>query len=303
MRRARVTFEGAYHHAMNRGHDGRRIFATSKEKESFIDLLKETSRIHRIRIFAHCIMDSHYHLALENSSGHMSEFFKQLDGQYGSWYRRTHKGRGYVFQDRFKSFLIQNDAYLQAVIGYVLTNPVRSGLVSDFFSYPWSSARFYFQQQSHEMIDVGYIEELYGTLSNFRDQVNQSVSVDLPIVTTRAGQIIGDKKNAYKILKRFDRRRWQDNVVESKRIDDFYFEPVEKVFHEFKNIHQIRAEDLDTTTYEGKRLRGKLLVYLKDRAGLKYSEIIKFPVFSDVKLHSLGRLYKVAKIQINQSDA
>jgi len=37
------------------------------------------------------------------------------------------------------------------------------------------------------------------------------------------------------------------------------------------------------------------LVYLKEKAGLKYDEIIKFTIFSDIKLHSLSRLYKNAK--------
>jgi hypothetical protein len=60
----------------------------------------------------------------------------------------------------------------------------------------------------------------------------------------------------------------------------------------------------ESYTYDtrGNRLRGKLLVYLRDKAGLKYSEIIKYPVFSDVKLHSLGRLYKDAKIRSKESD-
>ena len=62
-----------------------------------------------------------------------------------------------------------------------------------------------------------------------------------------------------------------------------------------KKIHNIDVDDLDTTTYYGKRLRGNLLVYLKEKAGLKYNEIIKFEIFSDIKLHSLGRTYKDAK--------
>ncbi len=295
MRRARVTYEGAYHHGINRGHDGKKIFAATKEKDKFLELLKETSKTNRIRIFAYCLMDNHYHLALENSSGKMSLFFKQLNGQYATWYRQRNKGKGYVFQDRYKSFLIQNESYLQAVIGYLLTNPVRAKLVSNFLDYPWSSANLYFRQESQEWIDTKYIEDLYGSVSDFCRQINLSVGRELPVVNTRVGKIIGDMDFTGKAVKRFDRRRSQAKVSDCKRMDDYHFDTVEKVFQEFKNIHHINADELDTLTHEGKRLRGNLLVYLKENAGLKYSEIIKFPIFSELKLHSLGRLYMDAK--------
>ena len=70
--------------------------------------------------------------------------------------------------------------------------------------------------------------------------------------------------------------------------------PVEKVLMEFKQDHQIAPFDIDTNTFKGKRLRAELLVHLKDRSGLKYSEIIKFPMFENLKYSSLGRIYKLA---------
>ena len=134
MRRARITYKGAYHHAMNRGHEGKPIFLKDRDKEFFLKLLVETSKILKIRILAYCLMNNHYHLVLENSSGRMSDFFKQLNGQFGTHYRQKNKGRGYVFQDRYKSMLIQDDSYLLMVIGYVLNNPVRAGLVNNFLN-------------------------------------------------------------------------------------------------------------------------------------------------------------------------
>jgi len=71
-------------------------------------------------------MDNHYHLVLDNSSGKMSEYFKRLNGQYGMYYRKITGGKGYVFQGRFNSTLIEKDAYLLHSIAYLLRNPVRS---------------------------------------------------------------------------------------------------------------------------------------------------------------------------------
>ena len=301
MRRARVTYEGAYHHCMNRGHDGRAIFTKTKEKETFLKLLKEISKTTRIRIFAYCLMDNHYHLVLENSSGKMSDFFKQLNGQYATWYRQNNEGRGYVFQDRYKSFLIQNDSYLQAVIGYLLSNPVRAKLVKNFLDYPWSSAKLYFKPELSQWMDTDFIKKLHFSFADFCQQININVDRELPIVNTRVGKIIGNKEFSDKAFQKFDRRQSQAKVIERKRIDDFHFDPVEKVFQEFKNIYQTDVDGLDTTTHEGKRQRGNLLVYLKDKAGLKYNEIIMIPIFSGVKMQSLGKLYKDAKARMKKT--
>jgi REP element-mobilizing transposase RayT len=300
MRRARVTFKGAFHHGLNRGHDGLAIFSKNKEKEKFLELLKETSQTNRIRIFSYCLMDNHYHLALENSSGKMSNFFKQLNGQYASWYRQKSNGRGYVFQDRYKSFIIQDDNYLQSVIGYVLTNPVRANLVKSFLDYPWSSARYYFKSESCDWIDTGFIEGFYGSFANFCQQIKQSVDRKLPVINSRVGKIIGSEEFLDQALQKFNRRNRQENTSEFKRMDDYDFDSVAKVYKEFKNIHGIDGDELDISTHKGKRLRGNLLVYLKDKAGLKYREIITIPIFSEVKLHSLGKLYKDAKVRMKK---
>ena len=109
MRRARITYQGAFHHAMNRGHDGLKIFKKDDDKEFFLKLLSKNSRNLKTRILAYCLIDNHYHLVLENTSGRMSDFFKQVNGQYGSYYRQTYKGKGHVFQDRYKSRIIQRE--------------------------------------------------------------------------------------------------------------------------------------------------------------------------------------------------
>jgi putative transposase len=68
MKRVRITYEGAFHHVMNRGINDEDIFCPGKCKTHFLDYLETYSRKLKIRIFAYCIMDNHYHLVLENSS-------------------------------------------------------------------------------------------------------------------------------------------------------------------------------------------------------------------------------------------
>jgi hypothetical protein len=57
----------------------------------------------------------------------------------------------------------------------------------------------------------------------------------------------------------------------------------------------IKIDQIDTGTWEGKRLRGELLILLKDKAGLKYREINDIVIFSDLSFSSLRRLYRISK--------
>ena len=48
-------------------------------------------------------------------------------------------------------------------------------------------------------------------------------------------------------------------------------------------------------THDGKRLRGELLVYLKEKAGLKYKEIGEIEIFGDLSFVSLRSIYRNMK--------
>jgi putative transposase len=297
MRRVRLTFEGAYHHAMNRGINGQEIFAQNQHNIHFLDLLQESYNKFIICILAYCIMKNHYHLILENSSGKMSDFFRHLDGQYGKYYQTTDSKKGYVFQSRFKSTLIQDDSYLKTAIGYALLNPVRAGMVTDFRDYAWSSANHYFSKriaQIHGIVDSEFVNELFESEKEFLNLVSTMDSTELPVHQTRYGGLLGKKDFLETAISRFDRReRYFGNGM--KRIDDNRFEPIEKIIMEFEEKMGVKIDELRVDVHKGKRMRGELLVRLKDLGGLKYSEISLMEPFADLKLSSLPKLYKDSK--------
>jgi REP element-mobilizing transposase RayT len=114
----------------------------------------------KIRLLAYCVMDNHYHLVLENGSGRMSDFLRLLNGQYGMNYRKREGGIGYVFQNRYKSTLIENDSYLVQSILYLLRNPARAGIVQLPEDYIWSSAKHYFSDKHAELVDQAFVNGL-----------------------------------------------------------------------------------------------------------------------------------------------
>ncbi|MFC2140912.1 transposase [Acidobacteriota bacterium] len=78
----------------NRGYDGNAIFSGTVTKSHFLDYIEDAVTKMKMRIFAYCIMDNHYHMVLENTSGKMSDFMKLLNGNFGMYYRKKFGGQG-----------------------------------------------------------------------------------------------------------------------------------------------------------------------------------------------------------------
>jgi hypothetical protein len=113
-------------------------------------------------------------------------------------------------------------------------------------------------------------------------------------VRTRFGDILGEDRYIEEAKKRFDRRQ-KHGQSRRMRIEDHIFETPQDIIREFQKNHGTRIEDINANSLEGKRQRAKLLVLLKDRAGLSYREVIKFPIFMSLKYSSLGQIYRRAK--------
>src|SRR5438552_7761673 len=86
-------------------------------------------------------MHNHFHLALwPQADGDLSGYMGWLLTAYVRRYHQHYHSSGHVYQGRFRSFPIQEDDHLLAVLRYIERNPVRAGLVSRAQDGPWSSA-------------------------------------------------------------------------------------------------------------------------------------------------------------------
>jgi REP element-mobilizing transposase RayT len=291
-----MTYTGAFHHCLNRGHGRERILGDDRDKQVFLNIMSEAKKRLKIRVLAYCLMNSHYHLIVENSSGRMADFFKLLNGEYGTYYRKRHGGNGYVFQGRYKSTLIQDNGYLIMAISYVLANPVKAGLVQDFINYPWSSAGEYFSKDRPNHVDHAFVETLYGAKREMSEHVRnwQGRKAELPIIHTEMGALLADENGIGLLEEKFERRSGEESL-ERKRKDDLRFEPLQKVYQEFEQMHDIDLDQIDLDSRPGQKLRRELLIQLKDRGGLKYREIARLPEFAGVRINSLGSMYRHEK--------
>lgn len=69
----------------------------------------------------------------------LGEFMKGLLQRYTQWHNRTHSRTGRLWEDRFKSVIVEDGVAAKTMAAYIDLNPVRAGIVKDPADYRWSS--------------------------------------------------------------------------------------------------------------------------------------------------------------------
>lgn len=69
----------------------------------------------------------------------LSEFMKGFMQRYTQWHNRTHERRGHLWEDRFKSVIVEDGMAAKTMAAYIDLNPVRAGIVKNPEDYRWSS--------------------------------------------------------------------------------------------------------------------------------------------------------------------
>ncbi len=69
----------------------------------------------------------------------LGEFMKGVLQRYTQWHNRTHSRTGRLWEDRFKSVIVEDGMAAKTMAAYIDLNPVRAGMVKDPADYRWSS--------------------------------------------------------------------------------------------------------------------------------------------------------------------
>jgi hypothetical protein len=69
----------------------------------------------------------------------LSQFMKGLLIRFTRWFNREHSRKGTLWEERFKSVIVESGVAARTMAAYIDLNPVRAGLVKDPADYRWSS--------------------------------------------------------------------------------------------------------------------------------------------------------------------
>jgi putative transposase len=69
----------------------------------------------------------------------LGEFMKGLLQRFSQWFNRAHSRSGTLWEDRFKSVIVEDGVAARTMAAYIDLNPVRAGMAKDPAEYRWSS--------------------------------------------------------------------------------------------------------------------------------------------------------------------
>lgn len=131
------------YHIVFRGINRQQIFEEDEDYERFLYLLKQYQQICSYHIYAYCLMPNHIHLLIKEGTEELGQTFRRIGASFVYWYNLKYGRTGHLFQDRYKSEVVEDDAYLLTVVRYIHRNPVKAGLCQEPEDYRYSSFAHY----------------------------------------------------------------------------------------------------------------------------------------------------------------
>ena len=103
-------------------------------------------------------MPNHFHLSLKINKAPISKIMSSLTTSYAMYFNRTYHHVGPVFQNRFKSILVESDSYFLSLSRYIYLNPLKDGLVENPLHYPYSSVWEILGSEPLKYLDVDIVK-------------------------------------------------------------------------------------------------------------------------------------------------
>jgi REP element-mobilizing transposase RayT len=164
-RRARLDAPGTLHHVIVRGIEKRRIVNDVADRKNFVKRLAELSADTKTSIYAWALMTNHAHILLRSSQMGLSGFMRRLLTGYAVSYNRRHRRWGYLFQNRYKSIVCDEDTYFTELVRYIHLNPLRAKLVKSLAQldrYRWSGHGVLMGIIKNDWQDCDYVLKYFG---------------------------------------------------------------------------------------------------------------------------------------------
>ena len=164
-RQARLDAPGVLHHIMIRGIERRKIFINDRDRKDFLDRLAKLLPATETACYGWVFMPNHAHFLFRTGLAPLSKVMRRLLTGYAVSFNRHHKRHGHLFQNRYKSIVCQEDAYLKELVRYIHLNPVRAGIVrglKELNNYLYCGHSSVIGKHKRPWQDVDYVLSYFG---------------------------------------------------------------------------------------------------------------------------------------------
>lgn len=127
------------YHVMVRGNERKNIFLDDEDRNRFVDTLQNMKGEDNYDIYAYCLMGNHVHLLMREIKDSIQRSMKRICVSYVYYFNKKYNRIGHLFQDRYRSEVVEEDQYILAAARYIHNNPVKAKIVAKPEDYSWSS--------------------------------------------------------------------------------------------------------------------------------------------------------------------
>ena len=176
----RQKSETGIYHIMLRGTNQQTIFEDEEDYSKFLLTLEKYKAVSGYKVFAFCLMSNHIHILLKTEKEDLDLIMKRIAGSYVYWYNWKYYRKGHLFQDRFKSEPVEDDAYFLTALRYIHQNPVKAGIVKKIDDYRYSSYNEYIKN-INTIVDTEFALSILGKeqFIEFNNETNHDVCLEL----------------------------------------------------------------------------------------------------------------------------
>ena len=164
-RLARLDAPGILHHVIIRGIERQDIFRNNQDRDDFIERLSIILPETKTSCYAWVLMSNHAHFLFRSGKIGISTVMRRLLTGYAVSFNHRYSRHGQLFQNRYKSIICQEDAYLKELVRYIHLNPLRANLVSSLIElnkYPYCGHGILMGRQKQQWQDTKYVLSCFG---------------------------------------------------------------------------------------------------------------------------------------------
>ncbi|WPB57587.1 transposase [Xylophilus sp. GOD-11R] len=159
----RLTVPGQVHQLILRGNDGQPVFRDDDDRRYLLQLLQEHGREFAVAVHGYVLMHNHLQLLLTPADDQLPRYMQAVGRRYVRYFNDRHGRSGTLWEGRYRSTVIDAQAYLLHAMAWLDLKPVAAALATRPEDWHWSSHRHYTGLTSDRLVTP---HALYWELGN-----------------------------------------------------------------------------------------------------------------------------------------
>ncbi len=126
---------------MVRGIEGRPLFRDDRDRDDFVARVAALVQGGAWTVYAWALLPNHAHLLVRTGRHPLPRSMRSLLTGYAGAFNRRHRSRGHLFQNRYKSIVVEEEPYFLELVRFLHLNPLRAGVGRDLRAldrYPYA---------------------------------------------------------------------------------------------------------------------------------------------------------------------